>query len=49
MHLTDLVRNRLCIFLAILAILCFCGAAWVLLSGNSHEPFTFDELYGLLD
>ena len=49
MHLTYLIHSRVWVVLMALAILGFCIAAFVFLSGNSQEPFGFDELYGLLD
>ena len=49
MHLTYLIHSRVWVVLVALAILGFSIAAFVFLSGNSQEPFGFDELYGLLD
>jgi uncharacterized membrane protein len=49
MHLTYLIHNRVWVALVALAVLGFCIAGLVLLSGKSQEPFGFDELYGLLD
>ena len=48
MHLTYVVGVVLGLLL-VLAILGFCIAAFVFLTGKSQEPLTFDELYGLLD
>jgi hypothetical protein len=49
MHLTYLIHTRVWVVLVALAILGFCVAGFVFLSGKSQEPFGFDELYGLLD
>ena len=49
MHLTYLIDSRVGVVLVALAILGFCIAAFVFLSGKSQEPFGFDEFYGLLD
>jgi hypothetical protein len=42
-------RRRFWALVVALAIFGFFVAAWVLISGNSHEPFALDELYGVLD
>jgi hypothetical protein len=49
MHLTYIINSRVRVVLVTLAILGFCIAAFIFLSGKSQEPFEFDELYGLLD
>jgi hypothetical protein len=49
MHLTYLIHSRIWVGLVALAILGFCIAAFIFLSGKPQEPFGFDELYGLLD
>jgi hypothetical protein len=49
MHLTYIINSRVRVILVTLAILGFCIAAFIFLSGKSQEPFEFDELYGLLD
>ena len=49
MHLTYLIYSRIWVVLVALAILGFCIAGFVFLSGKQQEPFGFDELYGLLD
>jgi hypothetical protein len=49
MHLTYVIHSRVWVVLVTLAILGFCIAAFLFLSGKSQEPFGFDELYGLLD
>jgi hypothetical protein len=49
MHLTYLIHGRGWVVLVALAILGFCIAGFIFLSGKSQEPFGFDELYGLLD
>jgi hypothetical protein len=49
MHLTYVIHSRVWVVLVTLAILGFCVAALLFLSGKSKEPFGFDELYGFLD
>jgi hypothetical protein len=49
MHLTHLIHSRVWVVLMAVAILGFCIAGFVFLSGKSQEPFGFDELYGFLD
>jgi hypothetical protein len=49
MHLIYVIQSRVWVVLMALAILGFCLAAFVFLSGNSQGPPGFDELYGLLD
>jgi hypothetical protein len=49
MHLIYLIHSRIWVVLVAVAILGFCIAGFVFLSGKSQEPFGFDELYGLLD
>jgi hypothetical protein len=49
MHLTYVIHSRVWGALVVLAILGFCIAAFLFLSGKAQEPFGFDELYGLLD
>ena len=49
MHLTYVIHSRVWGALVVLAILGFCIATFLFLSGKAQEPFGFDELYGLLD
>ena len=46
MHLIYLIHSRIWVVLVAVAILGFCIAGFVFLSGKSQEPFGFDELCG---